>query len=442
MRNRVFSAGFVGFLVLAGCNSSSGGPAPTGGATSNGGQPSGGGTGGSVGSGGAQNSGGKSASGGTTTSGGAPGSGGATQSGGTTGSGGAMVSGGSTGRGGATASGGATGMGGATGSGGATAAGGAGGGQANSGGQTTPGTGAGGKAGGIDGGGQSDGGFFTSSCGGTPWPTADPSAPGSFKVTADKNVGPVAGAANDPVYGDTKVQFNVYRPTTLGSCHPIILWGNGHTDNPEPNPPKCLASNYCGDYLTILNQLASHGFVIIASLSTITSQPDPATGLLPQLVGMNWIVQQNEDSTSPYYHHLDVSRIGATGHSEGAFATSTIGSDSHISAIATMAGATATPNLHEPALFLCGGQDTQVPCSNIQKAFDAITTTPVMLEENPTASHGSWIGSIKDPYEVAVTAWMRVHLMNDTANRSMFYGANCKLCQDTQLKVQRKNMDQ
>jgi len=244
------------------------------------------------------------------------------------------------------------------------------------------------------------------------------------------------------VYGNTQQRFNVYRPATLGSCHPIILWGNGHTDNPEPNPPSCLAANYCGDYKTMVTQLASHGFVVIASLSTIVSQVDPATGLRPQLVGMNWIVQQNDDSTSPYYHHLDTSRIGATGHSEGGMATSTIGSDPHILAIATMAGATSTPNLHGPALFLCGGQDTTVPCSNIQKAFDAITTTPVMLEENPTASHGSWIGSIKDPYQVAVTAWMRVHLMDDTANRTMFYGTSCKLCQNTQVKVQRKNMDQ
>ena len=410
-------------LLFAACSSSGNGGGSGGSATAQGGTN----TAGNAGTGGVNGG-----SGGGTTSGGKAGAGtggaGLSNSGGQLGGGGVAGSGsGGTGQtGGSTASGGQSGTGGQTGAGG----------------QTKPATDAGGQGGGIDGGGQSDGGLFASSCGGNAWPTADPSAPGSYKVTADKNVGPVAGAANDPVYGDTKVQFNVYRPTTLGTCHPIILWGNGHTDNPEPNPPKCLAANYCGDYLTILNQLASHGFVIIASLSTITSQPDPATGLLPQLVGMNWIVQQNEDSTSPYYHHLDVSRIGATGHSEGAFATSTIGSDSHISAIATMAGATATPNLHEPALFLCGGQDTQVPCSNIQKAFDAITTTPVMLEENPSASHGSWIGSIKDPYEVAVTAWMRVHLMGDTANRGMFYGANCKLCQDTQLKVQRKNMDQ
>jgi hypothetical protein len=302
-----------------------------------------------------------------------------------------------------------------------------------------------GQTGGTTGtGAQPDGGLVSSCVPTKAWGTADPSNAGTFQVTSDKNVGPLAGATPDPVYGSTQQRFNVYRPTDLaqGYCHPIILWGNGHTDNPEPNPPDCLAANYCGDYKTMVTQLASHGFVVIASLSTIVSQADPSTGLLPQLVGMNWIVQQNDDPASPYYHHLDTARIGATGHSEGAFATSTIGSDPHISAIATMAGATATPNLHEPALFLCGGQDTAVPCSNVQKAFDAITTTPVMLEENPTASHGSWIGSIKDPYQVAVTGWMRVHLMGDTAIRNMFYGTNCQLCQNTQLKVQRKNMDQ
>jgi hypothetical protein len=66
-----------------------------------------------------------------------------------------------------------------------------------------------------------------------------------------------------------------------------------------------------------------------------------------------------------------------------------------------------------------------------------------MLGDNLAATHGSWIGSIKDPYMIAVTGWMRVHLMGDTANRTMFYGANCKLCTDTQhWTIQRKLMDQ
>ena len=291
-----------------------------------------------------------------------------------------------------------------------------------------------------------DGGSSTGSCMGSPWPTGgDPTVAGPFQVTTDKNVGPLAGAIPDPVYGNTQQRFNVYRPADLaqgGHCHPIILWGNGHTDNPEPNPPNCVTTKFCGSYRVIINQLASQGFVVVASLSTIVSQPDPATRLLPQLVGMNWILQQNEDPTSPYYHRLDTAHIGAAGHSEGGFATSMVGSDPHIQAIATMAGATAAPRLHEPALFLCGGQDTVVPCTSIQTAFNAVITTPVMLEENPAASHGSWIGSVRDPYQVAVTAWMRVHLMGDTGLRGLFYGATCQLCQNAQVMVQRKNMDQ
>jgi hypothetical protein len=35
-----------------------------------------------------------------------------------------------------------------------------------------------------------------------------------------------------------------------------------------------------------------------------------------------------------------------------------------------------------------------------------------------------------------------VHLMNDTANRGMLYGASCKGCSDAKWKIQRKLMDQ
>ena len=98
----------------------------------------------------------------------------------------------------------------------------------------TAGHGSGGS-GALDGGvgPSTDGGPVSSNCTGAPWPTGgDPTKAGPFQVTSDKNVGPLAGAVPDPVYGNTQQRFNVYRPTDLaqgGYCHPIILWGNGHT---------------------------------------------------------------------------------------------------------------------------------------------------------------------------------------------------------------------
>ena len=280
---------------------------------------------------------------------------------------------------------------------------------------------------GKDGGGVADAGRAADAGGCTvgTWPAADPSVTGPFTVVTENNVGPPAGVAES----GTQPHFLVIRPSTLGQgglCHPVITWGNGYGDNPPT-------------YMVLLKQLASHGFVVIASLSHYVSQGDPP----PMKVGVDWLLQQNDDPTSAMYRHLDTTHVGATGHSAGGFATSKLGSDPRITAIATVCGATANSDLHGPALLLCGGQDTTATCTGMQSAFNGITNQPVMLADQLSATHGSWIGSIKDPFMIAVTGWMRLHLMGDTTQRKMFYGADCTLCKNTSVwKVQQKMLDQ
>ena len=313
--------------------------------------------------------------------------------------------------------------------------------------QTTAKTGTGGSSSGAGGGtGGTAGGSGTalvSGCVGNAWPTADPSVAGPFAVTADKNVGPLAGVVPDPVYGSTQQKFNVYRPKDLtqgGYCHPILVWANGHTDNPEPNPPLCVTGNgqYCGSYLMLMNQLASHGFVVIASLSTITSQGNP----LPTIVGLDWLIQQAEDPTSPYYHHLDTAHIGALGHSEGGFSTSKAASDPRITATATVSGAAINTGIHGPSLWFCGGKDTVVSCDSVKNVYSAITTQPAILVDNLAADHGGWLyqNGAKGPDIFGFTAWFRVHLMGDTANRKMFYGPSCTLCTDSRVQVTQNSL--
>jgi len=285
------------------------------------------------------------------------------------------------------------------------------------------------------------GGGATSSCVGMAWPTADPTTAGPFSVTADKGVGPLAGVVPDPVYGDTQQRFNIYRPTNLaqsGYCHPILVWANGHTDNPEPNPPLCVSSKYCGSYQALVTQLASHGFVVIASLSTITSQGNP----LPTIIGLDWLLQQAEDPASPYYHRLDTAHIGALGHSEGGFSTSKASSDPRISAIATVSGSAVNAGIHGPSLWFCGAKDTVVSCDSVMKTYAAITNQPAMLVNNLAADHGGWLyqNGAKGPDIFGLTAWFRVHLMNDTANRKMFYGADCTLCKDSRVQVTQNSL--
>jgi hypothetical protein len=286
----------------------------------------------------------------------------------------------------------------------------------------TGGAGAGGAT--VDSGGPAPGG----DCVVGTWPTADPSTSGPFAIVTENPVGPQAGVAPD---GGTTPQFTMFRPKDMaqgGLCHPVITWGNGTNVTPAI-------------YKVLLNNLASHGFVVIGSNSTNVAQGNPA----PMLVGVTWVLQQNEDPSSVLYHRIDTTHIGATGHSQGAMATTQVSGDSHITTSAPIEGASAQRNLHGPAMFFCGGQDTLVGCSGAQSALAAVTTLPAMYAEYLAADHGSWMtfsGSKPSPVETAITAWMRVHLMGDPELRSWFYGASCKLCTDSVWKIDRKNMDQ
>lgn len=288
------------------------------------------------------------------------------------------------------------------------------------------------------------GGGLANPCVGKAWPTANPTAKGPFEVAADKKVGPLAGYTPDPIYGDQQQRFNVYRPKNLadsGYCHPILVWANGHTDNPEPNPPECVvdsgANKWCGQYLPMVSHLASHGFVVIASLSTTTSRGEP----LPTIAGLNWILEQSEDSSSPYYHRLDTANIGQLGHSEGGMSTCMVASEPRYKALATICGTRALSGVHTPMMFFCGGKDTVVKCDGVKTVFESVKDQPAFFMNELGADHGSWVyGGANSPSLSGAAAWFRVHLMGDTANRKYFYGSNCTFCSDNRVQVEQNSL--
>jgi len=330
--------------------------------------------------------------------------------------------------------------GGATSTGGISSGGGAGSGGASSGG-TSSGDGGTSSGGSNSTGGQASGGSDTgggSASGGagsggepgscTAWSTADPAAPGPFEVVTEPNVGPLAGVGED----DQPTDFMVFRPAELGAdghCHPIVTWGNGTGSTPDL-------------YGTLLEHLASHGFIVIGSNSPNVAQGDPP----PMVVGVEWLIEQNGDPESPYYGHVDVDQVGATGHSQGGLATSTAGRNSLVKTIAPLCGSAGPgDDLSGPGFFFCGGLDDVATCENIHNAFSSVTGQPAMFANYLTADHANWItffGDTVSPAEAAVTAWMRVHLMGDAALRSWFYGASCLLCDDPDWEVEQSMMDE
>ena len=244
------------------------------------------------------------------------------------------------------------------------------------------------------------------------WPAADPAKLGPFMTVMESGVGP--GMA-----------FTMFRPTSLERRHPVITWGNG---------TGAMPTSYRG----LLTLYASHGFIVIASNSTNVAQGTPA----PMLQGVTWVLEQDMTEGSMLFGKVDRDHIGATGHSQGAFATTTAGADVNIKTIAPIQALSGSRGLHGPVLALCGTMDTLVPCSRNLSSWSSLTGQPAMYAELKTADHTMWIrGGAMHPYFSATTAWFRVHLMGDQALRPMFYGA-CSLCQDTANWVtMRKLMD-
>lgn len=249
---------------------------------------------------------------------------------------------------------------------------------------------------------------------------------GPFETVTETEVGPLAGEGED----GEPVPFTLFRPADLaesGRCHPVITWGNGTGSSPSL-------------YGVLLRHLASHGFIVIASDSPNVADGDPP----PMVAGVTWLLEQNEDPSSPFYGRIDAAHVGATGHSQGGFATSAAAGDDSITTMAPLCGASRQRNLHGPAFIFCGGGDDVVTCDTVRSGFDSITDTPAMFANYVTADHANWVtfrGTEPSPVEVAVTAWMRVQLMGDTALRSWFYGASCGLCTDDAWVIEQKNMD-
>jgi hypothetical protein len=245
------------------------------------------------------------------------------------------------------------------------------------------------------------------------WPAGDPAKLGPFATVTEMNVGP--GMA-----------FTMFRPMMLTQRHPVITWGNGTSTTPMT-------------YRTMLNLYASHGFIVIASNSMNVAQGTPP----PMLDGVTWVLEQDMTQGSALFGHVDRDHIGATGHSQGAIATSTAAADPRIKTIAPIE-VLRRGTQNGPVLALCGAMDTTLPCSGNMTAFNSVANQPAMYAELKTADHMNWIYSpgAFNPFWVITTAWFRVHLMNDTALRPMFYG-ECSLCKDTATWVtMRKMMDQ
>jgi hypothetical protein len=215
--------------------------------------------------------------------------------------------------------------------------------------------------------------------------------------------------------------YTIFRPACMkeGEKYPVITWANG----------TCGLTH---GYAILLATVASHGFVIIASNSTWTNTA-PTNGV--QVRALDYAEALNADAGSVFHQRLDLAKIGAMGHSQGAAATSSADNDPRVKA----------------AIYWNTGTSNEKPFLNVSGDRDVggVTMSSVRDNTNDASQPGAWVyyhqvlqtGGTSTGHLVLMeqpdrvweltVAWWKWQLNGDQGAKGMFVGDNCGLCNKT-----------
>lgn len=265
----------------------------------------------------------------------------------------------------------------------------------------------------------------------------------------------------------------IYRPKDLTGLHgqklPIIAWGEGG------------CSNNGSFYKNFLGEIASHGFLVIATgppqapraAGDAGVQPGgqpgagraagnpgrgPATKSSQLIDAINWAVAENARKDSLLYHRIETSKVAVMGHSCGGIQALAVAADPRIKLVVNWSGGlfVTPPNgaagmvenvpkeqlqkLHTPVFYI-SGDSTDIAFANSNDDFGRITKVPAFRAYKDGVGHG---GTYTQPaggdfgkVAVALLDWQ---FKGDKSAGRMFLGADCELCKDPKWHVEKKGI--
>jgi dienelactone hydrolase len=252
----------------------------------------------------------------------------------------------------------------------------------------------------------------------------------------------------------------VYRPADLASLGGfklgVLVWGNGGCSDDGARQH--------------LNEIASHGYLVIAPGRVLSGPGAPPTPVTPPppgplgiktttaevAAGIDWALAENRRPGSPLYQRIDPSMVAVSGHSCGGLQALQIAADPRIHAV-IIHNSGVFPNgtnpikgisvdksllrkLHTPVLYVLGGT-TDVAFPNGSDDYEKIDSVPAMLVSHDTGHGGTFFqANGGDNAQVAV-AWLDWQLRHDPQAAHWFVGPDCRLCTDTQWTVHKKRID-
>ncbi|UZD23294.1 alpha/beta hydrolase [Algoriphagus halophytocola] len=243
----------------------------------------------------------------------------------------------------------------------------------------------------------------------------------------------------------------IFRPkdlTPFGETEklPIIAWGNG----------ACANSPW--EHVNFLSEVASHGFLVVA----IGPMPEEGErsrdrSKSSQLIdAIDWAIAANEDSSSPYYGKIDVSKISVSGMSCGGLQTLEAAPDPRITTVVVCnSGILGNPGqgmpgmpalkkdhlekLHSPTLYLLGGE-SDIAYNNGMDDFNRINHVPVFVGNMDVGHGGTYAQKHGGEFARVATAWYLWQLKGDQEAGKLFQGNPSALSKSPDWTVEKKMM--
>jgi hypothetical protein len=231
----------------------------------------------------------------------------------------------------------------------------------------------------------------------------------------------------------TSVSCTVFQPTVLatGGClNPVVVWGNGTLNTPQ-------------SYTALFNHFATHGII------TVAADTSNAGSGMEMLACLNWILQQNTTSGSPFEGHIDANHIASSGYSQGGAGCLAAGEDKRFVTVLAVSPYIVIPlgnydpstyaaaQIH-PLFMISGSADTVATPNNNQQPIFNTAPVPIFWATHSGSTHFEVLGN-GGAYNGPMTAWFRWKLMGDTAAEAWFEKP-CDLCTATGWTVQTNSM--
>jgi hypothetical protein len=228
---------------------------------------------------------------------------------------------------------------------------------------------------------------------------------------------------------------------------PVLVWGNG------------ACSNSPWEHYKFLNEIASHGFLVIAT-GHIPMEEVPYNGPRStseqQIQSVDWAIAQNAEKESPFYGRIDVNAIAAAGMSCGGLQTLDNSADPRFKTLMIMnSGLFTNPagampgmpmpekeklqNIKVPIIYILGGEE-DIAYGNGMDDFFRIKNVPAVAANLPVGHGGTYRQPHGGEFTVPALAWLQWQLQGNEEAARMFIGSPCGLAQREGWTVDKNEM--